>query len=522
MNFKIKSISKIFILLAVLAFSSCQEEDLNQANENDASSIKVKEYTFQQASKISQFKKSFAKVSEGLAKKNKTNKTDDSNFVIDSSSIKAITVLGRTTYTMAIKRPQATPNYFENLIVKVSNTDSTKAYISKFTPSQKMIFNETHNSTSFHGTSEIKEIFYTKNIFTAKEGTICISMFMCDYGGATHPAGEKCATTYYDTKCYDLGGGGGAGAGGTGTSSGTSGSGTTGSTSGTSSGTGSNGSSDGGVYTAPVIPTYTSVNVTSVLSLNTAQQNWINSHGQIKKQLQQFLFANPFNDSNYNLALNAVNYLMANPNATFGQYQNWFSNTKEGLDDSYDDTFWNNSLTNFPQQTKPSYDDFFIGYPLHTDTRYDSPTNMYNAVGGQPLAIFNSSGNGNTCALRVSFALNESGVNIPNIPGKTFKGADNKYYFLGAANLLAWMKKTFGTPTGSNYLTGTQGGLNGVNFPTLLSGKKGIYCMIPNSTSGFGASGHIDILYPNTTCDGGCYFDAQIGGVKEIFIFELP
>ncbi len=69
-------------------------------------------------------------------------------------------------------------------------------------------------------------------------------------------------------------------------------------------------------------------------------------------------------------------------------------------------------------------------------------------------------------------------------------GFDNKNYFLVAKNLLTWMKSTFGTPTGSNHLTESQGGVHGDMF-----------------------------FYGN--CDDGCYFNAT-GGVSEIFFRELP
>src|SRR5690606_40886249 len=56
----------------------------------------------------------------------------------------------------------------------------------------------------------------------------------------------------------------------------------------------------------------------------------------------------------------------------------------------------------------------------------------------------------NGCALKVSRALNYSGVTIPFIPTTstmpgTLQGADGKYYFLNAQALIIWMKKTFGT-----------------------------------------------------------------------------
>ncbi len=149
---------------------------------------------------------------------------------------------------------------------------------------------------------------------------------------------------------------------------------------------------------------------------------------------------------------------------------------------------------------------------------------MYTNIGGAVLAQYNTNPKKyqNTCALRISKALNYSEVTIQNIPGKTFKGADNKYYFLGVTALLKWMKLTFGIPTGTNHLRQAQGSVNGQNFPSLLAGKKGIYIMISNYPGDdcFGATGHADIIN-NSECDGGCYFDATCG-VHEIFIWELP
>jgi Type VI secretion system (T6SS), amidase effector protein 4 len=221
----------------------------------------------------------------------------------------------------------------------------------------------------------------------------------------------------------------------------------------------------------------------------------------------------------------AINYLLQHSTVNMATFQNQFMTLKEGKDgNDYDSIYWNNASLTFPPQTLPTYDNFNINYPKHNDPLYDTPEKMYNSVGGTVLALYNNApaNYNNTCALRVSKALNYSGVTIPNIPGKTFKGADNKYYFLGAKTLLVWMKKTFGTPTGGNHLTGAQGGVNGQNFPTLLAGKKGIYIMTPNypGANWFGASGHADIIN-NSVCDGGCYFDASPGGVSEIFIWEL-
>lgn len=223
----------------------------------------------------------------------------------------------------------------------------------------------------------------------------------------------------------------------------------------------------------------------------------------------------------------AMNYLIQNPSVPFATFKNQFLGKSEGVDGTYDQNYWEDPNLTFTPQTLPSWNSFSSAYPKHADTLYDSPGKMYNSVGGTVLSLYNSNPTsfGNTCALRVSKALNYSGITIPSGTDR-YQGADGKYYFLSAKALLAWMKKTFGTPTGGNHLTGTQGGTNGVNFPSLLSGKKGIYIMVPNlpggcaNNTGFCASGHADMI-DNSVCDGGCYFGAT-GGVSEIFIWELP
>ena len=81
--------------------------------------------------------------------------------------------------------------------------------------------------------------------------------------------------------------------------------------------------------------------------------------------------------------------------------------------------------------------------------------------------------------------------------------------FLNAKSLNKWMRKTFGTGQNYSHYTAAQGGVKRKNFPSLLSGKKGIYSLV--STNPNWASGHADILLGNTTCAAGCHFgDAPI------------
>lgn len=155
---------------------------------------------------------------------------------------------------------------------------------------------------------------------------------------------------------------------------------------------------------------------------------------------------------------------------------------------------------------------------------------VYNLVGGTPKELRDATLNdsdptndqvyNNACALRVSRALNYSGVIIPQVSG-TYKGADNKNYFLTAVSLNAWMIKAFPpTTTNSISLTSTDAGTKGSGFANSLNGHKGIYILIPNypGFNYFGASGHAGLhTYPPVTH---YYFNAK-GGVSKITLWIL-
>jgi hypothetical protein len=119
---------------------------------------------------------------------------------------------------------------------------------------------------------------------------------------------------------------------------------------------------------------------------------------------------------------------------------------------------------------------------------------VYELIGGKVLSARenNPESFNNACALRVSRALNGSGVDLPNIPGKTLKGADSKNYFFRASDLYNWMTQSYGNP----------------NISTLdeskLQGKTGIYIMRANYPARFGAWGHAT-LWNNTGVIGHSY-----------------
>ncbi|MEO8240615.1 MAG: T6SS effector amidase Tae4 family protein, partial [Flavobacterium sp.] len=224
-----------------------------------------------------------------------------------------------------------------------------------------------------------------------------------------------------------------------------------------------------------------------------------------------------------NLLATYMKAIVKYPNMTKGQFENWFITPREGVDATYDAAFWENPNLSFPHQELPGYKGFDDAYPKTDGAQ------LANLVGGEVLNLYNKypSVVRGFCALKVSRALNYSGIIIPEIkttktiPG-TVMGADGKYYFLNAKSLNIWMQKTFGvSPQNSNHIRilGTEGGVDGTEFPKLTAGIKGIYSMvsyIPNW-----ASGHADLIN-NSNCVFGCHFsDIPAAPIDYIDIWKL-
>lgn len=131
----------------------------------------------------------------------------------------------------------------------------------------------------------------------------------------------------------------------------------------------------------------------------------------------------------------------------------------------------------------------------------------------------------NSCAIRLSRALNYSGITIPFIQNKTKLGADGKYYFTFASDANNWMKKTFGTNTTVGIGPNNSSHFNYKSCEILpklttsdnpLLGKKGIFSMVSSDSSW--SSGHCDLLYPNSSCLNNCHFE---GPILYIDVWEL-
>jgi hypothetical protein len=152
----------------------------------------------------------------------------------------------------------------------------------------------------------------------------------------------------------------------------------------------------------------------------------------------------------------------------------------------------------------PTYDAFSNGYPLNEDcaTQMSVP-DVCAMIGGVVNDMYEDkpSSFGGACALRVSIALGNAGIEIPAIEG-TAKGANGKNYFLSAVKMNSWMTSTFGKPDISLSRSSYTEALN----EGRLNGNKGIYFMLPISTKDFMASGHAT-MYNGSSCIGKCFFD---------------
>ena len=142
---------------------------------------------------------------------------------------------------------------------------------------------------------------------------------------------------------------------------------------------------------------------------------------------------------------------------------------------------------------RPSFNDLLANFPMDESGGEMPSSDVYELIGGKVLEarLNDPDAYDNACALRVSRALNGCGVNLPNIPGKTMKGADGKYYFYRAKDLYNWMYQSYGKPTSTT------------NYSS-LSGNKGVYIMQANYPARFGAWGHAT-LYNLTGTIGKSY-----------------
>ncbi|HZJ97577.1 MAG TPA: type VI secretion system amidase effector protein Tae4 [Oligella sp.] len=117
----------------------------------------------------------------------------------------------------------------------------------------------------------------------------------------------------------------------------------------------------------------------------------------------------------------------------------------------------------------------------------------------------------NTCAVRLSYVLNESGLKVPAIPTKTVSGSNGSQYFFRVRDLKDFLIANLGNP---EVISGD------VRNPTQLKGRKGIVLFDISGWSD--ASGHAS-LFDGASCYDACYFahPQATYQTNSIFFWEL-
>jgi len=268
-------------------------------------------------------------------------------------------------------------------------------------------------------------------------------------------------------------------------------------------------------------------------SLNTPAYIWLVGHNP-----QFFFIKNNYNTSQDDeFARWSIEFLMQHPNTTQAQFENWFMGEVEGPDLGFDEAFWNNPANNFPHQDLPSWAYFDDAYP-RINGRDMTRDEIVNLVGGQVKVIADQYNIGMVCALKLSRALNYTGVvSIPNIPSTgdypgTVQGGDGLYYFMNAEAMNRWMRKTFGCAN-PNTSIGEYFNPEAIHWADADLDKNekdvlnyvksnhinGIYSAVARKDQ-FNASGHCDLIKEDGTCVRSCYFQ-QASSFKWIDIWKL-
>ncbi len=101
----------------------------------------------------------------------------------------------------------------------------------------------------------------------------------------------------------------------------------------------------------------------------------------------------------------------------------------------------------------------------------------------------------NTCAVRMSYILNQSGFPVPRIAGQTVTGGDNRQYFYRVRDLIAYLRTQWGAPEVVSYPPAGGGA---------LADKKGIILFEVEGWND--AAGHATI-WNGSGCYDHCYFN---------------
>lgn len=560
---KVTNLLKFGILLfgISLLLSNCENEDKPiqeleiEQEEPNIKISKIHKEKIQENKAISQKLNTFK---EKIKKENTFQKTiysSEYDFYIETDYATYIENKDGSyhSYTFPILREKDN-KLIENLLLSLQPDGSYKMFLTSYQLSEQDL-DDIENGIEVDFTNKInsKEISddnLINNVFAKTYGCVETYYLNCSVGGAANGHGPSlqkngsyCSGSHFVIDVSGCSSGGisygdhsistGTGSNYTGSGNTTNGNGTSYSDSATATAASYNFTSMTNCFGCPTLEKQQFIDFLDNLSIES--QSFLNQIGNssLKKEIETFLNNNLDANKDYTTVAvefvkAAIDFLEENPEYNFEQYENWFGTENEGLDYEYDAGYWEDPSLTFTPQDLPSWDDFNLAYPRKADGSgwLYGADNIYSLVGGDVLGVrlkYPAKTN-NTCALKVSIALNGAGITIPQITTTggghgTVKGADGKNYFLNAKSLNAWMKLTFGTsptnPKHFNY-TAAQGGVGGKNFPSLIGNKKGIYSLTSGDPTW--ATGHADIFFENI-CAAGCHYNGR--GLESIDIWVL-
>jgi hypothetical protein len=263
------------------------------------------------------------------------------------------------------------------------------------------------------------------------------------------------------------------------------------------------------------------------VSLNTTSTAYFEADVQTVQDYYAFgmqMFERRSSKINYRYGLNGIELadeISGSGNhytALFGEYDSrlgrrWNKDPKPKTSISEYAVFANNAIwySDVLLDTLPmTYSSLKASYPTT-----GSPKQMYNIVGGDVAKAYNdgeakdptNNPYANTCALRMSVALNKSGndldIKINNNKGEsmyTLTGGDKKEYALRKNDIKDYMKAKYGK---ADLITKS----TDKDFDEQISKIQGQKGVIVFDVSGWGnATGHITIYDGNGNCGHDCYF----------------
>jgi len=184
-------------------FYSCQDDDfLERETNTQKSAIQHSSQTFSELENNSQFISAYHQLSKQLAQKSNVS-GKGGEFIenrygvkIDSSLINVARTELYTSYTMFLHRAEQPAHYFENLVIEVTDTAATKAYVMQYFP-RTPITQTADESFIFEYNYDMIPIQYDEGSKYMVDGCGEVTVTFCNNGptggtGPIHHAGPAC------------------------------------------------------------------------------------------------------------------------------------------------------------------------------------------------------------------------------------------------------------------------------------------------------------------------------------------